>query len=255
MTDYLEPFRELVRIISRLRAPDGCPWDRQQTHASLREGLLEECYEVLAAIDEGDRVKLREELGDLLLHVVFQAQIAAGAGEFSLADVLAGINRKLVSRHPHVFGSGEAQSADEVLVRWEALKQAERGTDASALDSVPRQMPSLAYSQSIQDRVARLGFDWENIDGVIDKLVEEVGEFKEARDSAEKENEFGDLLFTLVNVGRRQGIDLESALRRANRKFFRRFSRMEVLCRERQISFGELSFDEQNALWEEVKKE
>lgn len=255
MTDYLEPFRELVGIVARLRAPGGCPWDRQQTHASLREGLLEECYEVLAAIDEGDSRKLREELGDLLLHVVFQAQIAAEADEFSLADVMAGINSKLVSRHPHVFGSGDARNADEVVVRWEEIKQAERGSDTPALDSVPRQMPSLAYSQSIQDRVARLGFDWESIDGVIDKLSEEVGEFKEARDSAERENEFGDMLFTLVNVGRRLGIDLETSLRQANRKFYRRFSRMEELCRQRGFSLGELSFDEQNALWEEVKKE
>lgn len=254
MKDYLVAFLELVEIMARLRAPDGCPWDRKQTHASLRESLLEECYEVLEAIDEENMPKLREELGDLLLHVVFQAQMAAEAGEFNLADVLNGINRKLRYRHPHVFGSGEARDDVEVSRHWEGLKQAERGPRASVLDSVPRRMPALGYSQSVQGRVARLGFDWESVDGVLDKLVEEVREFKEAKLDAGRESEFGDLLFTLVNFGRRLGIDLESALRRANRKFYRRFSCMEEFCRQRGLSFGELSPEEQNALWEEAKR-
>ncbi|MFA5316327.1 MAG: nucleoside triphosphate pyrophosphohydrolase [Dehalococcoidales bacterium] len=254
MRDYLEPFQELVGIIARLRAPDGCPWDRKQTHESLREGLMEECYEVLAAIDEQDMLKLKEELGDLLLHVIFQAQIAAEDGDFTLAGVLDGINRKLTSRHPHVFASGEAQDADQVAVKWEELKREERGQDASVLASVPRQMPALAYSQSVQGRVARLGFDWENVGGVIEKLAEEVSEFQNAADQEQREAEFGDMLFTLVNVGRRLGISSETALREANRRFYRRFTRMEELCRERGLSFGGLSFEEQNALWDEAKR-
>lgn len=254
MADYLELFQELVDIVDRLRAPDGCPWDREQTHASLREGLLEECYEVLAAIDEQDVVKLKEELGDLLLHVVFQAQIAGETAEFSLADVLNGINRKLVSRHPHVFASGKMRDSGEVVAQWEDLKRVERGETVSALDSVPRQMPALAFSQSVQGRAARLGFDWENIGGVIDKLAEEVSEFRNADDQEQREAEFGDLLFTLVNVGRWLGINSETALREANRRFYNRFTRMEELCRERGLSFRGLSFGEQNALWEEAKR-
>lgn len=254
MTDYLEPFKELVGIVARLRAPGGCPWDREQTHASLREGLLEECYEVLAAIDERDLAKLKEELGDLMLHVVFQAQIAEEAGEFNLAGVLGGINRKLVSRHPHVFASKKLQDAGEVVVHWEKIKKAERGEDVSALDSVPPQMPALAYSQSVQGRAARMGFDWENTSGVIEKLVEEVSEFQNAGNQAEREAEFGDLLFTLVNVGRRLDINSEVALREANRRFYRRFAHMEKLSRERGLNFGELSLGEQDALWEEAKR-
>lgn len=254
MTDYLEPFKELVGIVARLRAPGGCPWDRQQTHASLREGLLEECYEVLAAIDERDLTRLKEELGDLLLHVVFQARIAEEAGEFNLASVLSGINQKLISRHPHVFASEKLRDAGEVVTHWEKLKRAERGEAVSALDSVPPQMPALAYSQSVQGRAARLGFDWENTSGVIEKLVEEVSEFQNAGDRVEREAEFGDLLFTMVNVGRRLDINSEVALREANRRFYRRFARMEELSRERGQSFGELSLEGQNALWEDAKR-
>lgn len=254
MTDAIDAFKELVGIIARLRALGGCPWDREQTHASLREGLLEECYEVLEAIDGRDLAKLREELGDLILHVVFQAQIASEAGEFSLADVINGINRKLISRHPHVFASKQLWDAGEVVVHWEKLKRAERGETVSALGSVPSQMPALAYSQSVQARAARMGFDWEDTSGIIEKLAEEVGEFQDAPNQASRENEFGDLLFTMVNVGRRLKIDSETALREANRRFYRRFKRMEELACERGRSFGELTPEEQNALWEEAKR-
>ncbi len=250
----LSQFATLVDIIARLRAPDGCPWDREQTHASLRENLLEECYEVLEALDEGDAGELCTELGDLLMQVVFHSQIAAEAGEFELGEVIRSINNKLIQRHPHVFGSLKVKDADEVLVNWEALKKEERGADTSLLASVPRQMPALACSQEIQSRVARVGFDWEDIDGVIDKLVEEVSEFKQAESPQQKEAEFGDMLFTLANIARRLGIDLEAALREANRRFYRRFSGMEEVCRERGLDFSRLSFDEQNALWEEAKK-
>lgn len=247
-------FSTLVDIIARLRGPDGCPWDRKQNHASLRECLLEECYEVLEALDDGDSDCLSVELGDLLLQVVIHSQIASEAGEFELSDVIEGITTKLVRRHPHVFGSVVADDAEKVMVNWEAIKKKERGKDASMLDGVPKQMPSLAYSQEIQGRVARVGFDWKDDEGVIDKLAEEVAEFKQAESKEQKEDEFGDLLFTLANIARRQDIDLEVALRQANYKFSRRFACMEKLCRERGLEFNKLSFDEQNKLWEEAKE-
>ena len=252
--ENLDQFAALVDIIARLRAPDGCPWDRKQTHASLRENLLAECYEVLAALDEGDSGGLCGELGDLLMQIVFHARIATEAGEFEMCDVISGINAKLIHRHPHVFGSEKVKDAEEVALSWEVLKQEERDADTSILDSVPMQMPALGYSMEIQRRVARVGFDWENIDGVIDKLTEEVTELKQAENQEQKAWEFGDLLFTLVNVARRLGVDSESALREANRRFRQRFSHMEEVCRQRGLKFGELSFEEQNALWEGAKR-
>ena len=247
-------FSTLVEVITRLRGPEGCPWDRKQTHTSLRECLLEECYEVLEALDDGDTGRLSVELGDLLMQVVLHSQIASEAGEFELGDVISSINKKLIHRHPHIFGSVEVRDADEVLVNWEALKKEERQKDTSMLDGVPKQMPSLAYSQEIQSRVARVGFDWDSDQGVIDKLAEEVAEYKQAKDKEQKAAEFGDMLFTLANVARRQGIDLEAALRQSNSRFYGRFACMEELCRQRGIDFAKLSFEEQNKLWEEAKK-
>ncbi len=255
LPENFSQFDTLVDIIARLRGPDGCPWDREQTHASLREALLEECYEVLETLDEGDAGKLREELGDLLMQVVLHAQIAAEAEEFEIGDVIRNINTKLIQRHPHVFGSLKVRDADEVLMNWEALKKKERGSDASMLANVPKQLPALSYSQDVQRRVAQVGFDWEDIGGVIDKLVEEVREFKQADSQELRAREFGDLFFTLVNFARRMGIDAESALRETNKRFYRRFSYMEEVCRQRGVNFGDLSFEEQNALWEEAKKE
>jgi tetrapyrrole methylase family protein/MazG family protein len=252
--DDLSTFEALVEIIARLRAPGGCPWDRKQTHASLREYLLEESYEALAALDEGDADKLRQELGDILLQIVLHTEIAREAGEFELADVLTAINKKLIYRHPHVFGDVTVGSADEVVRNWEDLKKAERGADTSMLDSVPKQMPALAYAQEIQRRVADAGFDWKDIQGVVDKVVEEVREFQQARSAAEQSDEFGDLLFTLVNFARRQGIDSETVLRQANERFFRRFTFMERLCRGRGVTFAGLSPEAQNELWNEAKR-
>ena len=254
LPDDLSQFSALVDIIARLRAPDGCPWDRKQTHASLRENLLAECYEVLEALDEGDTRKLSDELGDLLMQIVLHAQIASEAGEFGLGEVIEGINTKLIHRHPHIFGTKKVRDAEEVELNWEELKGEERDPDASILESVPKQMPALGYSQEVQRRAAHLGFDWEDDSGVIDKLAEEVGEFQQADSQEQKAEEFGDLLFTLANIARRMGTDLEAALREANRRFYKRFSYMEAVCRERGLNFGELSFDEQNALWEEAKK-
>jgi tetrapyrrole methylase family protein/MazG family protein len=250
----LSRFSALVDIIARLRAPDGCPWDRKQTHASLRENLLSECYEVLEALDEGDSAKLRDELGDLLMQIVLHAQIASQAGEFGLGEVIEGISRKLIRRHPHIFGSKKVKDAEEVALNWEELKEEEREPGTSIMESVPKPMPALGYSQEVQRRAAYLGFDWEEDDGVIDKLAEEVSEFQRADSQEEKAGEFGDLLFTLANIARRMGIDLEAALREANRRFYKRFTYMETACRQRGLNFGELSFDEQNALWEEAKK-
>ena len=252
--ENLGQFNTLVDIIARLRAPDGCPWDRKQTHSSLRENLLEECYEVLEALDVRDSGELCGELGDLLMQIVLHAQIATEAGEFELADVISGINTKLIHRHPHIFGSVKVKDAEEVALNWEVLKQEEREVGTSLLDSVPRQMPALGYSQEIQRRVAQVGFDWEDVDGVIDKLAEEVGEFKRAGSQEQRAQEFGDVLFTLANIARRMGIDLEAALREANRRFCRRFTCMEELCRQRGLDFAKLSFADQNTLWEEAKK-
>ncbi len=247
-------FATLVDIIARLRAPDGCPWDRKQTHSSLRENLLAECYEVLEALDEGDSGKLCTELGDLLMQIVFHGQVASEAGEFKLEDVIQSINTKLIHRHPHIFGSQKVRDAEEASLNWAALKQEEREANTSILDSVPKQMPALGYSQEIQRRVAQVGFDWENVSGVIDKLAEEVAEFKQAGTQEGRTREFGDLLFTLANIARRLEIDLEAALREANRRFYLRFAYMEDVCRQRGVDFGELSFAEQNALWEEAKR-
>jgi tetrapyrrole methylase family protein/MazG family protein len=252
LSEELNQFNTLVDIIGRLRAPDGCPWDREQTHASLRANLLEECYEVLAVLDERDSGKLCDELGDLMMQIVLHAQIAREAGEFELGDVLTSINAKLIHRHPHVFGSQKVKDTGEVAHNWEALKKEERG-DTSLLASLPQQMPALGYSQAMQYRVAQVGFDWEDIGGVIDKLAEEVSEFKQST-GEEKAREFGDILFTLVNIARRLGVDSEVALREANQRFNRRFTCMEEVCRQRGVNIGNLSFAEQNDLWEEAKK-
>ena len=209
---------------------------------------------MLEALDKRDSGRLCDELGDLLMQIVLHTQIATEAGEFKLGDVLRSINTKLIHRHPHIFGSLKVKDAEEVALNWEILKQEERGTEASILTSVPKQMPALGYSQSIQRRVAQLGFDWKDIDSVIDKLAEEIKELKQAESQEQKAVEFGDLLFTLANIARRLGIDLEAALRQANQRFYQRFTYMEKVCRERGVNLSELSFDEQKALWEEAKK-
>jgi tetrapyrrole methylase family protein / MazG family protein len=246
-------FSALVKIIKQLRGPDGCPWDKAQTHTSLRETFLQECYEVIEALDEADSHKLREELGDLLLHIVLQMQIADEVGEFTLSEVMQGINRKLVFRHPHVFGEQQVNGVEDIVHNWAALKRKEKGADVSILASVPKSMPALSYAQEIQHRVAQVGFDWKEDSGVIDKLAEEVAELREATSLEHKTEEFGDLLFTLTNIARRQNINVEVALREANQKFFRRFQYMEDLCRQRGITFGDLTFKKQNALWDEAK--
>ena len=252
--EYIKEFVALVEIIAKLRGPDGCPWDKKQTHASLKEFLLAETYEVLEALDQQDAQMLRQELGDLLLQIILHARIAEDNHEFNLEEVIRNINTKLIRRHPHIFADIKVNSVEEVVHNWEEIKKGERSPEVSILGTVPRQMPALAYSKEIQRRAAETGFDWENIDGVIEKLSEEVKEFKQSENLKQKNDEFGDIFFTLVNIARRMGIDPEASLRQANRKFFERFSFMEKLCRERGLTLGQLSFDQQNALWDEAKK-
>jgi len=249
----LDNFASLIDIIARLRGPQGCPWDREQTHFSLKPNLLEECYEALEAIDQGDNEKLSEELGDLMMQIVLHAQIAAEQGKFNISNVLQGINTKLIHRHPHVFGKAKVKEAREVVLSWEALKQEER-EEASLLSSLPKGMPALAHSQAMQRRAARIGFDWREFSGVIEKLVEEIEELGQTTDHQERVREFGDLLFTLANVARWLDVELEDALRLANERFYRRFDYMEEACRRRGISLDKLSLEEQDKLWEEAKQ-
>ncbi len=247
----LESFQD---TIAHLRAPDGCPWDREQTHQSLRAALLEETYEVLTALDADDMDALCEELGDLLLQILLHAQIAGEEGDFNLAQVIEKINAKIKRRHPHVFGDVVVSGTEEVLHNWEEIKREEKGeARGSMLDNVPPTLPALAQAQSYQRRVVRVGFDWPDVEGVIAKVAEEVEELRRAPDAVKRAEELGDLLFSLVNLARWLGVDAESALRAANARFARRFAAMEDLCRRRGLHLANLSPAELDALWEEVK--
>ncbi|MCD6453317.1 MAG: nucleoside triphosphate pyrophosphohydrolase [Dehalococcoidales bacterium] len=245
----LDKFATLVAIIARLRSAEGCPWDREQTHRSLRKNLLEESYEVLEALDRGDSAELCEELGDLLLQIILHTQIATEAGEFELGDVLRGINTKLIRRHPHVFGALKVKDAAEVTRNWGIIKQEERGAGGSTLAGVAEGMPALGYSQAIQQRAAQLGLNVENGAEITDR----VEELKQAGSSEERASRFGDLLFALADLARQQGIDLESALRETNHRFYKWVSYLEEACRKQGLSLSELSVDEKKALWEEAK--
>lgn len=245
----------LAQTVAILRSPEGCPWDIEQTPQSMRDGLLEEAYEVLQALDNGNRVNLREELGDLLYHIVMQAQMAAEAGEFTLTGVIAGIDTKLKRRHPHVWGDWSVENTAEVLRNWEELKKQEKdAVPESLLDGIPLLLPSLARSQKIQSRVSKIGFDWPDINGVYEKLSEELDELKEARSSLATQSELGDLLFVMVNLARWLDVDAESALREANLRFSRRFRLVEQLAKERQSDLRQLNLAEIDLLWEEVKE-
>ncbi len=252
--DAPQGFSTLLDIIARLRAPDGCPWDREQTHVSLKPNLLEECYEALEAIDEADDRKLCEELGDILMQVALHSQMGREDGQFSMGDVLRSINTKLTRRHPHVFGDVKVSGSRDVMANWEAIKREEKGT-ASVLDGLPKGMPALAFSQAMQRRAARVGFDWKEIEGAIDKLSEEVQELRESATHEERVREFGDMLFALVNVARWMNVESEEALHMASRRFQRRFQHMEETCRKRGIVLASLPLEEQDRLWEQAKKE
>jgi MazG family protein len=255
-----EKFQKLVDLMGRLRAPGGCPWDREQTFDSIKPYTLEETYEVLDAIDRRDWPELSEELGDFLLQAVFYAEMASEEGHFRIEDCLDAINQKLVRRHPHVFGEESAENAGDVKRIWGEVKAAEKKEkgrhEAGLLDSVPRALPALVEGQQIASRAAGVGFDWENPDQVIDKLHEELAEFAEARraaDPAELENELGDMLFVLVNLARFVKVDPEQALRKTNAKFRRRFGYIERKLAERGRRPQDSNIEEMEALWQEAK--
>lgn len=254
-SDYPGTFDGVVQILQRLRGPDGCPWDREQTRDSLKSQFLEEAYELIEAIEQGDTEKIIEEIGDVILHVVYQVQIGEEAGEFNRERVFQTLVEKLLRRHPHVFGDASVADSDEAVTKWQAIKQQERAdTGASILDGAPKQMPALSYAQAIQERAARVGFDWEDLQGAMDKITEELEELEQAQSDSERESELGDVLFSIVNAARWQGIDAESALRHSNARFYQRFVTMERLSRENDQSLPDLSLDEKEALWQEAKR-
>ena len=249
-------FSRLLEIMALLRSPAGCPWDREQTHESLRQHLLEEAYEVIEAIDEKRFEDLPGELGDLLLQVVFHAQLAVEAGRFDMGDVIEHINDKLVRRHPHVFGDEKIETADEQIVKWEESKMKKEGKK-SAIDGVPRQLPALVRAYRMQNKAAAVGFDWPEIGPVWDKLDEEVAELQEALRGGRQEaveEELGDLFFAMVNISRFLKINPEDALRRAIDKFSLRFRAIEAVFAQQGRSLSDASLDEMDAVWEEVKR-
>lgn len=250
----LESFQE---IIAHLRAPDGCPWDREQDHQSLRPNLLEETFEVLEAIDAEDPAAMKEEFGDLLLQIILHAQIASEIGEFSMSDVIRGIYIKIIQRHPHVFEDLSLDQAGDVIRNWERIKAQERGLNGEGekglLDGIPISLPALTQAQTYQKRAARVGFDWENLQGVMDKIPEEIKEINQAQESSEQAAEVGDLLFSVVNIARWLGVDAESALRDANRRFKDRFSDLEKEARASGRELSEMTLEELDKLWEQSK--
>jgi MazG family protein len=268
-------FDDLVALMARLRSPEGCPWDREQTYATLAPMLLEEAYEAFEAVEaarEGKPAELRDELGDLLFQIVFYAQVAAERNEFTIADVAEAIHSKMVRRHPHVFGDERAEDAAEVLRNWEAIKAAEklaagggaRAKDSSLLDGVSSKAPALMEAHQLSTKAARVGFDWEKVEDIFDKLHEEVDELRAAitshRESASEDDharvreELGDLLFAVTNIARHLKVEPEAALKATNRKFRRRFRHIEEGLKERGRSFDAATLDEMEALWQEAKE-
>lgn len=250
-------FEGLTRVVTALRAPNGCPWDREQTHESLKPHLLEETYETLEAIDRADPAELREELGDLLLQVLMHSQIASEAGAFDIQQVVQRLIEKLIMRHPHVFGDAHAETAAQVLKNWDATKRQQKGRD-SVLDGVPRTMPALARAQEISKRAARVGFEWDSIHGVLDKLREEETELRQAIESGDSgriASEVGDLLFTVVNIARHADIDAEQCLRQMVDRFTARFQWMEAEAAQQNRPLDSLSADEWEDLWQQAKRE
>jgi MazG family protein len=280
-----DPFRRLVRIMERLQEPGGCPWDVEQTHESLKPYMIEEAYEALDAIDRGDPVELAEELGDVLLQVVFHSVLAKRTGRFNIDEVIQGASTKMIRRHPHVFGETEARTAADVLRNWEKLKAAERKqkaeqtTDADApegrperkgiLSHLPQKLPALLRAQRLQEKAARVGFDWPNPEGVLDKIEEEIRELREAmqknhelekdtnRDRASTEQlqfEFGDILFSIVNLARFLRLDAEESLRQTCKKFQTRFEYIERQAAEQNRELHSMTLEEMDALWNEAKQ-
>jgi tetrapyrrole methylase family protein/MazG family protein len=247
-------FEELVRIMSVLRAPDGCPWDREQTHMSLRKHLVEEAYEAVAAIEAGDDSEMRDELGDILLQVVFHAQIAEEEGRFDIDDVADAIVTKLLRRHPHIFGDAVAETPDAVMANWDEIKRHEK-PEKTLLEGIAPTLPALTYAEKISRRAVSVGFEWETVEDVWAKVHEEIDELKaEAPGSPGAEDELGDVLFSMVNVGRKMGIDPEQALRSTCAKFIRRFTEMERVAAGEGRDLADMDIQDMEALWRRAKE-
>lgn len=246
----------LGEIVERLRAPDGCPWDREQTHTSLRSALVEECYEVVDAINRSDDANLREELGDLLLHVVFHAQLAEERGAFAFDQVAADICEKLIRRHPHVFGDASVSNTEEVLKNWEQIKRQEKGEGSSVIDHRESALPALMRAQAVQKKAARVGFDWSEADAVFEKLEEEIAELRAALAEGSRdgiEDEMGDIFFTVVNLSRRVKVDAETALAASTSKFIRRFQLVESALAGEGKNVEDTDLDELERRWAQAK--
>lgn len=247
----------LQEIVTRLRAPDGCPWDREQTHSSLRSALVEECYEVVEAINKSDDPNLQEELGDILLHVVMHSHLANEREAFTFDQVVETVCEKLIRRHPHVFGDTNAENSQEVLKQWEQIKRAEKGGDASVLAGLPTALPALMRAQNAQKKAARVGFDWDSAAPVFEKVEEELAEVRDAiaqGDARAIEEEIGDLLFSAVNLARKLKVDSETALTAATSKFVARFQAVEAALAENGQKIEQATPEEMNRLWDEHKR-
>ncbi len=265
-----EWFEKLAAVQARLRAPDGCPWDREQTHASLRTYLIEEAYEVLEAMESGDDAKFADEMGDLLLQIVFHSQIAKEEGRFEVSDVIRAVHDKMVRRHPHVFGETRAKDSAEVLKNWEQIKKEERAAagkkgngdkhadkPGSLMDGVSRALPAALEGFQLTRRAARIGFDWDNVEGVFDKINEEAAELRQAltaKDAPRTEEEMGDLLFAAVNLARFLHVDPEIALKRANAKFSTRFRRMEAMAAGGGKALADVPREQMEEFWDAAKR-
>lgn len=252
-----EKFQKLVEIIEKLRSEKGCPWDRVQTHDTLKRYLLEETYELIEAIEKKDDKAIKEELGDLLLQIVLHSQIAKEDGKFNIDDVIEKICKKMISRHPHVFGEAYFETPEEVINQWDERKRQEGKLSCSILEGIPIALPSLLRAYKIQSRVSKVGFDWDSVQGIFSKIEEEIKELKNAIKSGNKdkmEEEIGDLLFSVVNLARFLKIDPEGALRKTNRKFEERFKKLEKLAQQKGRSLKDMSLSEMDSLWEEIKK-
>ena len=249
-------FEELVKIVSELRAPDGCPWDREQTNQSLLPYFIEEAYELIESVDEKNWENVKEELGDLLLHVVFQGSIAEQDGKFQLVESLLTVNEKLISRHPHVFGDAQADESFHAKQNWEAAKHKEKGRD-SRLDGVPKNLPALVRAQRLQQKASYAGFDWDKVEQVWEKIHEEILELKEAQLSNNKkhiEEEIGDVIFSVVNLARFLDISAENSLRKTNKKFINRFKKVEEGIKEQGKEIDDATLEEMDAIWNEAKR-
>lgn len=252
-------FIKLVEIMDRLRGEKGCPWDKEQNYKTLTPYIIEEAYEVVEAIEEGNFRKLSEELGDLMLQIIFQSRIAMENGEFTIEDVLDSINRKLIRRHPHIFGDVQVETAQQVANNWEEIKLREKNDEPreSLMDGIPEGMPALLFARRLQERAAQVGFDWENVEQVIDKAEEEIGEIREAirvKDREKIKDELGDLFFVLVNISRWMNINPEETLRHTSKKFIKRFKHIEETAKKLGRNLSEMGLYEMEEIWQRAKR-